>query len=937
MAWTKRTLPGGAVPGGIFGGNGRWLVPDYNSSNILLTDDFTSFITVSGAFVYPDGASKDDSRWYLIDDAAIGGFYRSTDGLVGSTWERVNCNFRGGAELGPPYDSAYSVLVLGSGRIAVVFKSATDTYGISTSDDGGATWTIRHTSTAATNVGIVKRLIQGGPRFFAVFDHFGVGSVVSSADNGATWASVPSPPDGVDSFAVLPDGIIAASGDGDSFFSMSSDLGVNWSTVPDTGAFISFYGATTPAAAYMFGRPSAASGTKPPQVFYNTGAGWLTYPTTGVNAAVDLVQFQANFAAANDLVVFGTPHGTESGLWTATAIEYVPPIGGSITAPLRLEVQASAALTAGLRMQVGVTGAALSLPARLSVIADGVLGGLNGAGGWPSAPLGRWRSVVMLDGVDVSAQTVGEIVIQHADNEARTMQFSFRPATVLQPMSIIGRRVQAYFAQLGDSGEALAAQLMFTGILETPTINMQSGVISCSCHDQMQEIFANTPRAWIDANVGGRWREEVSGEAADNFDYLEARRLSVPVSIALDVQQQPVVLPWRDGLAAETIQAADMLDNTLSVDLPSRDELRTRITCRLQYRFERLRGRAVVAQYANGLQFYIGAGALEASKLWLTTAMVKQSVEGLRGWTVESLAIENPTPGTYDRGPAPGDGVYVISPSVAPDLALGFEAKCSTRWQQTVTQDYTVDVVLPSLEASIGRVVEEIGATFDVPFDVRDWGTDDTVLPVLTLPTVGDVVQEWKPVGQQDADRDEVLRTLLDQAWVKLWDSSRSGRVRFALPLRPNLWLNNFVTVATASLNASGKVVEIEHRMDPETGEAITTAAIAVGLPGATGASLPTWTLPATPAIDDTRPPETYSFEIGTFVGGDGASVPFDEETMIGFSTNQESPDLIATNFYPHQLSIRAPDVEALDRDPLELEAVVEIATSIPTDLLELL
>jgi len=628
-------------------------------------------------------------------------------------------------------------------------------------------------------------------------------------------------------------------------------------------------------------------------------------------------------------------------LFTEVAIEIPEPPPPAevepIVLPLRLEVQSSPSLSMGLRLQIGTTGAAINLPARLTVIPDAVLGGLDGAGGWPSAPLGRWRPVVTLDGVDVSAQLIGEITIQHADNEARTMQFSFRPASVLQPMSIIGRRVQAYFAQLGSSGEPVAAQLMFKGILETPTINMQSGVISCSCHDQMQEIFANTPRQWIDGNVGGRWRQEVSGEPSDNFDYLEARRLSVPVSVALDVQQLPVVLHWRDGLIAQTVREADHLDNSLSVDLPSRDELRTRITCRMQYRFERLRGRSVVAQYANGLQFYIGAGAIEASKLWLTSSMVKQSVEGLRGWKVESLTITNPPPGTYDRGPALEDGVYVISPSVAPDLALGFEAKCSTRWQQTVTQDYTIDLVLPDLEAAIGPVSEEIGATFEVPFEVRDWGTDDTVLPALTLPSVGDAVIEWKPTGQQDADRDEVIRTLLDQAWVRLWAASRSGRVRFAMPLRPNMWLDNFVTITTSAINAAGKVVEIEHRMDTELGEAITTVSIAVGLPGNTSASLPAWTLPATPAIDDTRPPETYSFEIGTFVGGDGASIPFDDETMIGFSTNQEQPDLIATNFYPHQLSIRAPDVQALDRDPLELEAVAEIATTIPTDLLELL
>ncbi len=613
------------------------------------------------------------------------------------------------------------------------------------------------------------------------------------------------------------------------------------------------------------------------------------------------------------------------------------PASAPISLPLRLEIHNSPPITLPLRLMVGSSGAAIEVALRLSILSDDVLGGLDGAGGWPSSPGGNWRSVVTLAGADISSSVIGEVVVSHADNEARTAEFSFRPTEALQPMSLIGQRVQIWFAQRGTSDEAVAPQLIFTGVLETPSINMQTGVILCSCHDQLQEVFSNTPRTYIDSMLGGRWREEVSGEPADNWDYLEARRLSVPVSVALDAQQQPRFLHWSAGLLPETVQLADMVDESLSVSLPSRDGLRTRIVCRMQYRFERLRGRSVVAGYSNSLQFYIGAGETEPSKRWLTTAMVKGAAESLRGWTTRSLSIENPTPGTYPRGPDLADGVYVIPRRVAPDLALGFEARYQTRWQQTVTEDYTVELVLPDLEASIGRVSEEIGATMEVPFDVREWGNDETVEPLLDIPSVGDVTQAWQPEGQEAADRDAVMRTLLDQAWVKLWGSSRSGRVIFALPMRPNLWLDNLITVDTPRLAARGKVVDLEHRMNADTGEAVTTVSIAVGLPGDESASLPEWTLPTAPAIDDERPPATYSFEIGTFVGGLGTSVPFDEETMIGFSTNVEKPPIFAENFYPHQLSIRAPDLDAVDRDPITLEAAAVIETSIPTDLLELL
>lgn len=607
---------------------------------------------------------------------------------------------------------------------------------------------------------------------------------------------------------------------------------------------------------------------------------------------------------------------------------------GPITLQLRLDIRSPAAITLPLRLSVGLSGAARTLGARLVVISDSYLGGFNGAGGWPSAPDGRWRPVVILGEADISASVQGELSVQHADNEARTAQFSFKPIAVLQPMEIVGRRVQIWFAQRGSVGEPVAAQLIFTGVVERPTINMQTGLISCDCHDQMQEVAVNTTREWIVAQVGGRWRAEVSGEARDNWDFLRESLEAVPKSFVLDEQQLPRIIHWSEGLRAETVREADIVDNTLAVDLPSRDEVRTRITCRLQYRFNRLRGRGAVASYYRPVSFFLNGG-LNRQLQWLTPAMIKSSAEGLRGWEIRSLRIENPLPGAYQVGAVPEDGFYIIPTAIAPTLAVGFEARYSTTWVQTLTHDLTVELVLPDLEAQMGRVSEEIGTTMEVPFDVRDWGTDPSVDPVLDIPLAGDVILPWHPEGSDFTARDEVLRTLLDRAWVRLWAASRSGRVRFAVPLRPNLWLDNQVTVETARLRARGKVVEVEHRMSIEEGEAVTSVTVAVGFPGGTTASMPTWTLPTIPAPDDEREPDAYSFEIGTFVGGELTSPVFDEEAMIGFSTNRERPPLLAENFYPHQLSIRAPNIEALDRDPLQIPVTQSIETAIPLDLLE--
>src|SRR5690606_6284261 len=124
------------------------------------------------------------------------------------------------------------------------------------------------------------------------------------------------------------------------------------------------------------------------------------------------------------------------------------------------------------------------------------------------------------------------------------------------------------------------------------------------------------------------------------------------------------------------------------------------------------RARAVVAQYAQDFWFFAPGGGVPQlpGKLNLTTAMVEGAALEPSGWTLQGeLSIEHPPSGTWQIG----DGFYIISPRVAPDLALGFRGLYTARWQQTVTEDYTLNVVWQGLEEQVGIVSEEIGATLE--------------------------------------------------------------------------------------------------------------------------------------------------------------------------------------------------------------------------------
>lgn len=616
------------------------------------------------------------------------------------------------------------------------------------------------------------------------------------------------------------------------------------------------------------------------------------------------------------------------------------PEGETIALPLSVAVLDSSVVISLPLAVVVSSPAVVALPIAVSVVDAAALGGLDGAGGWAAAPDGRWRPVVMLGGDDISGLLLGQITITHADDAAAVAAFTFVPSVALQPLALIGQRVRVAFARADGSSQ----QIMFSGLVDVPAIDLQTGAITCSCHDHAQEVWSRTPRAEIDALVGGRYSMAVTGdEPADNFEYLRERIQSVGASWALDVLQRPRVLPWGDASRAVTVRTADVIDGSLSVELPSRDQLRSRVTVRLQYQYARLRYRGVQAQYSQSVHFFkpfLSETVSYPGALWLTTAMVKSACESVPGWEmVGEPYIEHPPARAWQIGDTINSGYYGITAAAAPTLALAFRCDFYARWQQRITEDYSITLVWPEIEAQLGAAVgEEIGASLVVEFDQPGWESDPTMSPRIPGAIgVGDATIEWRPAGYDDAARDEALRTLLDRAWVRLWSSSRSGRVTFEIPLRPDLWLDARVTLEHARLRAAGKATVIEHTMNTETGAAVTSITLAVGMPGATTASQPEWSPPPPPVDGYTPPLSAFSFEIGTYLGGQLDSPPFDADAMVGFSTNLNGVEEPGRHYYPHELSIRAPGISAEDRDPRTLESLTEVAVDVPTDLLEIL
>lgn len=872
------------------------------------------------------------SYWLMVDNSNR--ILRSLDGVVGVLWS-----------VSYPTNLPTTIAAIGyvaSGRMVAIRASAPKTIWVS--DDDGLTW---------TQTGLVSPSGSGAesiayyPEIGAIFAHTRSTTLARSDDNGQTWV-YRTPLSAKSITRTLYNGHQFVFDTHESQHLSYNVAGESWS-IPGDNQLNDFAARSQVVAGGVLYDLTITNNVARVRSHQGVIDSNTLLQDVDVSGLPTLIRGTLH-VRPDRLIVTGLRTGGYSydEFWTfaltppadyvATPWPVVVEEAIRASAPWPVEVAAAPALRAVTPWRVTVATAqqaATSWP--VQVLDAALIGGLDGAASWAAAPDGRWEAVVWLGDDNISARITGAVSVQIEADAARTAEFAFLPAAPIQPLGLIGQRVRIAFAQAGG----LNAQTIFRGVVETPSIDLQTRVITCACHDQAQEVWTNTPREAIDALVGGRWHEAVSGEPEDNFEYMRERIQSVGASWALDANQAPRVLPWASPGRTVTVRQADIIDGSLAVDLPSREQLRTRIDVRMQYRYPVHRARGISAQWSQPLGFFLPSITATQNKpnyTMPTVGMIEAASENPPGWELVKRTIENPPAGSWNLGSALSPAFFVIPASVAPSLAIGFSGLYRTRWQQTVTEDYSITVVWGALEAQIGQPVgEETGATLESSFESPGWGSDPSIAPTVNVAGVGDVSVPYYAPGAAPADRDEVLRTLLDRAWMRMWSASRTGRVRFALPCRPDLWLDTGCILEGGRVRASGVIVALEHVLDVDAGQATTDIAVAVGMPGATPASLPDWDLPASPYT--AHPPQfgQLSATIGTYVGGLDSSPPYDPETMIGLVTNADGGgELPGREYYPVGLTIGWPALTAEDRDPRELAALAEISVAVPTDLLEI-
>ena len=465
--------------------------------------------------------------------------------------------------------------------------------------------------------------------------------------------------------------------------------------------------------------------------------------------------------------------------------------------------------------------------------------GTSGVG----ARAGIWTVIVTIDGVDQTARVIGDLRIDAEEGAARIADLTIRPpdGQVVTVAAWVGKSITIDIADQ-SSGSPTDIQRLFSGLIDTPALDLETRTIALRCTDNLQNLVAALDNAAIDALTPGGWHSPaVFDPAATGWGRLQDRLSTRPTACERSIAGALRVTPWAPALVPHlSFTAEHVLDGSLSVALAARHQLVNEVGISFGYRFPRVKAEAYPIAYQ-----YVAEGNLadHAANLnyWLRRDAVVKAIESAGG-TVESI--------TYTALPNQQIGQWIPS-AVDYQLCMGFSAEVSFDYVQMIEERHTITVAAPASVAAVGTLRRTLQGALEgvypptqtVEHDMLLFKNKissipplDTATPLTGYTVAADVT--LTPETDRTA-AGAAMQTLIEIAKTNIWGSHRQNRVRATVALNPAIDLDKTIDIAAGPVHARGKCVSVSHLLSPPTGQATSELAIALCTIAGTGISHP--------------------------------------------------------------------------------------------------
>jgi len=452
---------------------------------------------------------------------------------------------------------------------------------------------------------------------------------------------------------------------------------------------------------------------------------------------------------------------------------------------------------------------------------------------------GVWIPIVTLNAVDVTAKVVGEIVVEAEEGSARIASLTLRPAPgdAFTIAAWVGKPLLIDIADY-SSGSATSIQRLFTGIVDTPSLNLDARTLSLTATDNLQNIIEGMSNAAIDALITSGYTSPIIFDpAARGWSRAQDRLSTVPKALDMTPAAALRLTNWAPaGSPNLTFTAAHVLENSVAVSFASRNQLTNQVDIDFGYRFPRVKAEGYPVTFS-----YVTSGSIASyvsANGWFLQRSAVESAIKAAGGTIESI--------TYDALPGSAIGPWIPGPYDG-ELCMGFTAVVSFDYAQQIEEQFTITVNAPASISAVGTLKDRLSGALVGEYppviavesamtlfknDITGIPPQDTATPVSGFTTAANVTLT------ADTDRtaaNAAMQTLIAIAKVRIWGAHRQNSVSAAVPLNPDVDLDKTIEINVTGVNARGKCRAVTHRMVPDTGMATSEFSIAICSVAGTG------------------------------------------------------------------------------------------------------
>ncbi len=460
--------------------------------------------------------------------------------------------------------------------------------------------------------------------------------------------------------------------------------------------------------------------------------------------------------------------------------------------------------------------------------------GTSGAAG----SAGIWTIIVTIAGVDVTARIVGDIRIDAEEDSARVADLTIAPAsTSFTVAAWVGKPITIDIAAM-HTGSPTSVERLFTGIIDTPVLDLAGRRIGLRCTDDLQGVVEAMDAAAIDAAIpDGYYSPAIFDPAARGWSRAQDRLSTVPASLDLTPAGALRLTAWEPSFAPDlAFTAAHLLDGSLSVSIAGAHDLTNSIAIDFGYRFPRVKAETYAVGYS-----YVSAGTISDFSAALSWFLQRAAVESaIKSAGAKIVAI------SYTPLPSSGVGSWIPSPYDA-ELCMGFTATVTFDYGQTIEERHAITVYAPNSIAAVGTRSDRLSGALEGVYP-------PIVAAETSMLLYGNAISSIPPqdtaagvIGQTvaaevtltpDSDRaaaDAAMETLIAIAKTKIWASHRHNTVAASVALNPSIDVDKTISITAPGVTAKGKCRSLTHRLSPETGQATTDFAIALCSVAGTG------------------------------------------------------------------------------------------------------